>query len=272
MLEAGVGRRHGRRCGGVPGRGRPRGDGGPQRGVVSREARRGARHDLLAPARARREGAVEAQEWVPRPVVAGGDGDAGVDVPVAVGAAGRAARDAEARVGVVGCVVAVWRGLTARPACAARARRRRAERAEMQRDRAAGFEGGGGLRLVRVVFLGLAGVANESATPAPREEAVRDVLRDLRDLVESGWSRRVTAAGTAPSKPRISNGTLRTHFRTGTSRKTRSTRWAAVPDLRRALQLGHTPRFLHENATASPRPHASQRARTKPRSSRPHCR
>jgi hypothetical protein len=49
-------------------------------------------------------------------------------------------------------------------------------------------------------------------------------------------------------------------------------RKAAVSHMRRALQEGQTPRFLHEKATSSSWPQLLQVARRKPCSSRPHSR
>ena len=49
-----------------------------------------------------------------------------------------------------------------------------------------------------------------------------------------------------------------------------STMCAAVSTMRRALQLGHTPRPVREYATQKPRPHISQRARANPCARMPH--
>jgi hypothetical protein len=68
----------------------------------------------------------------------------------------------------------------------------------------------------------------------------------------SSMKKRVSAVN-APafdaSKNRSSNGTLSTHWRMGTFGRTRSVRCAAALHIRRALQLGHRPLILHENAT-----------------------
>ena len=58
----------------------------------------------------------------------------------------------------------------------------------------------------------------------------------------------------------------------GTLGRIRSTRCAALPDMRRPAQLGQMPRTLHEKATAKSWPHAPQRRCTKPREKSPHAR
>ncbi len=60
----------------------------------------------------------------------------------------------------------------------------------------------------------------------------------------------LNAAALRAKSSRNSKGTLNTHWRMGTSGKTRSVRCAAVLHIRRALQEGQTPRNLHENATS----------------------
>ena len=64
---------------------------------------------------------------------------------------------------------------------------------------------------------------------------------------------------------RIRCGTLKTHWRTGTSRTTWSTRWAARSAMRRPPQLGQNPRPLHENATSRSVLQSPHRNRAKPR-------
>jgi hypothetical protein len=63
-----------------------------------------------------------------------------------------------------------------------------------------------------------------------------------------------------------------THWRTGTSGMTRSTRCAAVPAIRRPPQDGHMPRDLQENATTRSSLQVSQPIRRKPRASTPQSR
>jgi hypothetical protein len=80
----------------------------------------------------------------------------------------------------------------------------------------------------------------------------------------------VRARGSRASSRRSSNGTESTHCRNGTSGITSSVKCAAVPHMRRALQDGHTPRFLHDSATSRSLPHERQRARKKPCAKIPH--
>src|SRR5450432_252462 len=70
----------------------------------------------------------------------------------------------------------------------------------------------------------------------------------------------VRARGSRASSRRSSNGTERTHCRSGTSGTTWSAKWAAVPHMRRALQDGHTPRFLHDSAISKSLPHVRHRS------------
>ena len=78
--------------------------------------------------------------------------------------------------------------------------------------------------------------------------------------------------GQLANRKRKGYGTLNTHWRTGCSGKTSSTRSAPLYAIRRASQLGQKPRRLHENARRCSPWQLSQRTRRNPRSRRPHSR
>ena len=93
-----------------------------------------------------------------------------------------------------------------------------------------------------------------TATPPPRGSArpwARAQLRRCRSTARC--SRRATRRHRSwcqASTYRIRCGTLKTHWRTGTSGNTWSTRCAARSAMRRPPQLGQKPRPLHENGTS----------------------
>jgi len=69
--------------------------------------------------------------------------------------------------------------------------------------------------------------------------------------------------GRRASQNRSGMGRVSTHWRTGTSGNTRSTRCAAVWDIQRPPQEGQNPRPLQENGTCEAS-HASHRSSAKP--------
>ena len=78
-----------------------------------------------------------------------------------------------------------------------------------------------------------------------------------------------TFPGFIAARPRSSHGSERTHGRTGTLGRTRSTSCTASLHILRVPQLGHRPRFLHEKATSTSCPQSSQWQRRKPRATSP---
>ena len=67
----------------------------------------------------------------------------------------------------------------------------------------------------------------------------------------------------ALSRVAAARARYRQNCRNGTSGITSSVKCAAVPHMRRALQDGHTPRFLNDNATSKSFQHERQCARKK---------
>ena len=115
-----------------------------------------------------------------------------------------------------------------------------------------------------------------TATPPPRGSArpwSRAQPRRCRSTARC--SRRATRRHRSwcqASTYRIRCGTLKTHWRTGTSGKTWSTRCAARSAMRRPPQLGQKPRPLHENATSRSVRQSPHRNRAKPPARNPHRR
>ncbi len=79
-------------------------------------------------------------------------------------------------------------------------------------------------------------------------------------------------SGRVAARPDSSYGKASRYCRTGAAGRTQSTRCAAVPAMRRPAQLGHSPRSLHENATATSFRHAGHLTWTNPREKSPHSR
>ena len=75
---------------------------------------------------------------------------------------------------------------------------------------------------------------------------------------------RLIRSGSRANTQRAQRGSERTHCRTDTRGSTRSVRWIAVSCMRRALQDGQSPLFLHENATSRSCPQEPQCTRAKP--------